>query len=123
TIFIVMAAFSFVLALIFVIPYWLAGPLILILIQAIPGALIVAARYGSESASAFCIGALMPTAACLLGFAFRTLSSVERYLDPASYYGSVARIPVPKETLADPLSPFGRWLTATVEIGIAWRPV
>lgn len=120
--FIATAAVAFVFGLVFVIPYWLAGPLMLILIPAIPGMLIVAARCGSAGASAFCIGALMPTGACLLCFAIRTVSSVERLLQPDNYPFST-QSPVPKGTLADPLTPFGKWLTAATEVGVAWRPV
>ncbi len=50
TAFVVTTTLAFVLALVFVIPYWLAGPAIVILMLAIPGVLIVCARYGSALA-------------------------------------------------------------------------
>ena len=116
TIFIVTTVLAFVLALVFVIPYGLAGPIILVLMLAIPAVLLVCAKYGPDTWTAFCIGALMPTGTCLFGLAFTMLVTLDRH--GSFNEGTSSTLIAP-----DPLGPFGKWLAESAVIGVAWRPI
>jgi hypothetical protein len=114
TIFIVTTIVAFILALIFVFPDWLAGPMILFLMLAVPAVLAVGAKFGPGSWTAFCLGALVPTGTILIGIAFTFFVLIQQ-----AGLG-VAR---PPTAIRDPLTPFGQWLAATAMLGVAWRPI
>jgi len=115
TIFVVTTLFAFLLALVFVFPDWLAGPMILFLMLAVPAVLAVSARFGPDSWTAFCLGALVPAGTILVGIAFTFFVLIQ---EPGGL-----RVARPPTGIPDPLTPFGQWLVATVAIGIAWRPI
>jgi hypothetical protein len=113
-IFILTAAFAFILGLVFVFPDWLAGPIIVFLILAVPAVLAVCAKYGPDSWTAFCVGALVPTGTVLIGVGLTFIS-----------YGNFARAGAGalSPTATNQLLAFGQWLAAIAMLGIAWRPI
>ena len=114
TIFIVTTLFAFALALVFVFPDWLAGPIILFLVLAVPAVLAVCAKYGPDSWTAFCMGALVPPGTVLIGVAFTFIS-----------IGQYARVGAgaPSPTTTNQLLAFGQWLAAIAMLGGVWRPI
>lgn len=119
TIFIVTAAVAFVLGIVFVFPDWLAGFAVLFLMFAVPAAFVVCAKYGPGSWSAFCVGALLPTATLLIGLAFTIFMFIEEPGGAGRRAANWATVP----TVGDRLEPYGKWLVASVTVGILWRPI